>query len=179
MEHVQPIPETSVLIILDGNSCHKKLVIINYTKHYNIHMTCISPNNGHKLQPLDQVFMKPFKTAFSEVCGPWMRQNPGLQITKQEVACLVFPTCIKACHLDVTINGFNLIGIFTLNPGTFSELHFVKSLLTDVRQSQEQSQFVCPLFQGSIKLQNLPGGLLVLNVLETAHQLPLFMRSQF
>jgi hypothetical protein len=62
-----------------------------------------------------------------------MRQNPGLQITKQEVACLVFPTCIKACHLDVKINGFNLIGIFTLNPGTFSELHFVKSLLTDVK----------------------------------------------
>jgi transposase len=116
VQHVQPTPQKPVLLILDGHSSHKELAVMNYAIDNNIHMISTPPHTTHKLQPLDRTFTKPFKTAYSEACGLWMRQNPGLRITEQEVAALVSSAYTKICRLDIARNGFSCTGIHALNP---------------------------------------------------------------
>ncbi|KAJ4428642.1 hypothetical protein ANN_24687 [Periplaneta americana] len=52
-------------------------------------MLSTPPHTTHKLQPLDRVFMKPFKDAYYEACGLWMRKNPAARITEYKIASLV------------------------------------------------------------------------------------------
>ncbi|CAK1578440.1 unnamed protein product [Parnassius mnemosyne] len=65
----KPSKEKPALLILDGHSSHKDLAVISYAKENHVHMLSTPPHTTHKLQPLDRVFMKPFKDAYFEACG--------------------------------------------------------------------------------------------------------------
>ncbi|KAJ4442421.1 hypothetical protein ANN_04007 [Periplaneta americana] len=137
IKHRKPTPQNPVLLILDGHSSHKELTVISCARESNVHMISTPPHTTHKLQPLDRMFMKPFKAAYAEASAMWMRQNAGLQITENEISGLVSTTYAKSCRLDIARNGFLCTGIHPLNPGVFTENDYLPSLLTDIPEAQE------------------------------------------
>ncbi|KAJ8942136.1 hypothetical protein NQ318_021644 [Aromia moschata] len=75
IKYANPSKERPVLLVLDGHASHKDLRVITFAREHNIHMISTPPHTTHKLQPLDRPFMKPFKDAYYEACGLWMRKK--------------------------------------------------------------------------------------------------------
>lgn len=133
----KPSKEKPVLLILDGHSSHKDLAVISYAKENHVHMLSTPPHTTHKLQPLDRVFMKPFKDAYFEACGLWMRANSGARITEYEIAAMVSQAFTRVARLDIAKSGFQCSGIVPLNPNIFTNLDFLPSAVTDVHLQSE------------------------------------------
>jgi hypothetical protein len=53
MNHVQTIPKTPPLIILEGLLCHRELAVKNHATKHKIHVICIPPYITHELPPMD------------------------------------------------------------------------------------------------------------------------------
>lgn len=81
------------------------------------------------LKPLDIVFMKPFKDAYSSACARWMRCNSDMRIIELEIA-LVSAAYSKVCRLDIAQSGFQCKGIVPVQPDIFSDVDFVASEMT-------------------------------------------------
>lgn len=128
----KPSKEKPVLLLLDGHCSHKDLAVISFAKENNVHMISTPPHTTHKLQPLDRVFMKPFKDAYFEACGLWMRANSGARITEYEIAAMVTQAFTRVARLDIAKSGFQCTGIVPLNPNIFTNLDFLPSAVTDV-----------------------------------------------
>ncbi|KAJ4425831.1 hypothetical protein ANN_27457 [Periplaneta americana] len=103
----------------------------SYVKH--------STNTTHKLQPLDRVFMKPFKDTYYEVCGLWMRKNPAARITEYEIASLVGDV-VRVSRADIAIKGFQCTGIHPLNANVFTELDYLPTMMTDIAMDSNVDQ---------------------------------------
>ena len=132
VKHVRPSKDSPVLLILDGHCSHKELKVILYARKHHVHMLSTPPHTTHKLQPLDRSFMKPFKSAYSEACASWMRQNPGLKITEYDIAQIVCSAYGKVCRMEIAQKGFSCTGIHPFNPSIFSDLDFMPSRITEV-----------------------------------------------
>lgn len=89
VKFTRPTKESPILMVLDGHSSHKTLDVINFCRDNHIYLISTPPHTTHKLQPLDRSFMKPFKNAYNERCGIWMRANAGARITEYDIAGLV------------------------------------------------------------------------------------------
>lgn len=139
----KPSKEKPVLLILDGHSSHKDLAVISYAKENHVHMLSTPPHTTHKLQPLDRVFMKPFKDAYFEACGLWMRANSGARITEYEIAAMVSQAFTRVARLDIAKSGFQCSGIVPLNPNIFTDLDFLPSAVTDVPLQSEAEVNIC------------------------------------
>ncbi|KAJ8932481.1 hypothetical protein NQ318_001656 [Aromia moschata] len=90
------------------------------------------PHTTHKLQPLDRTFMKPFKDAYYEACGLWMRKNPGARITQYEIAGLVNTAFTKVSRNAIAQKGFECTGIVPFNAQIFDDLDFMSSEMTNI-----------------------------------------------
>lgn len=137
MKFSKPSKEKPVLLILDGHCSHKDLAVITYAKENNVHILSTPPHTTHKLQPLDRVFMKPFKDAYFEACGQWMRTNSGARITEYEIAAMVSQAFTRVARLDIAKSGFQCTGILPLNENIFTDLDFLPSAVTDVPMQSE------------------------------------------
>lgn len=133
-QHTQPSKEHPVLLILDGHGSHKELAVIEYARANNIHMLSTPPHTTHKLQPLDRVFFKPFKSAYASACALWIRSNSCARISDFDVAALVNSAFSKAARLDIAQSGFKCSGIYPFNRDIFTELDFLPSQMTNVEE---------------------------------------------
>ncbi|XP_066600972.1 uncharacterized protein [Prorops nasuta] len=124
---------------LYGHCSHKSLAVITYAKDNHVHMLSTPPHTTHKLQPLDRVFMKPFKDAYSEACGSWMRANAGLRITEYEIAGMVAQAFTLVARLEIAKSGFLCTGIMPYNPNVFNNLDYLPSTVTDVPAKDKES----------------------------------------
>nr|XP_023030423.1 uncharacterized protein LOC111518260 [Leptinotarsa decemlineata] len=76
IKHTNPIPESKVLLILDGNFSHTRNIdVIELARKNNVDILSLPPHTTHKLQPLDKTFMGPLKTYYSEEIRMWIRDN--------------------------------------------------------------------------------------------------------
>lgn len=132
VQHVRPTKESPVLLILDGHSSHKTLEVIKFCKENFIELLSLPPHTSHKLQPLDRTFMKPFKNAYHERCGVWMRKNAGARITDYDIAGLVSEAYLKVARVDIAVSGFQCTGIYPFNPHNFSDTDFLPCDLTNI-----------------------------------------------
>jgi len=100
---------------LDGYGSHKDLKVIEYAQDNHIHMLSTPSHTTHKLQPLDQVFFKPFKQAYRSASASWMHQNPGARLLEYDVAGLINTAFTKVARLKIAQNGFRCTGIQTFD----------------------------------------------------------------
>ncbi|KAJ4430391.1 hypothetical protein ANN_22607 [Periplaneta americana] len=128
----------------DGHISHKDLEVITYARNQNIHMLSTPPHKTHKLQPLDRVFMKPFKDAYYEACGLWMRNNPVARITEYEIASLVGDAFARVSRAEIAVKGFQCTGIHPLNPNVCTELDYLPSMMTDIAMDSNVDQTESP-----------------------------------
>ena len=129
-QHVHSSAARPVLLILDGHSSHKDLKVIEYARDNHIHMLSTPPHTTHKLQPLDQVFFKPFKQTYRSASTSWMCQNPGAQLMEYDVAGLN-TAFTKVARLEIAQNGFHCTRIQPFHRKIFSDLD-LGSALTDI-----------------------------------------------
>lgn len=127
VERTRPTKEEPVLLILDGHSSHKDLNVILFAKTHHVHMISLPPHTTHKMQPLDRAVMRPFKAAYNQACGVWMRKYRPLKISQKDVAGLVNTAYTSICRMDLAQSAFACTGLWPLNPGVFTELDFIPS----------------------------------------------------
>ncbi|XP_022819194.1 uncharacterized protein LOC111351487 isoform X1 [Spodoptera litura] len=128
----RPSKESPILLLLDGHSSHKTLEVINWCRDNNIHLISSPPHTTHKLQPLDRSFMKPFKNAYNEQCGMWIRANAGARITEYDIAGLVSDAFKKVARYEIAAAGFRCTGIYPFNENIFSDLDYLPSDITNI-----------------------------------------------
>ena len=69
VKFIQPRKSYPVLIIMDNHKTHtKNLDLINFARDSGLILLSLPPHTSHKLQPLDQTFFKPLKSAFNAAC---------------------------------------------------------------------------------------------------------------
>ena len=83
--HVRSSKERPVLLILDNVDAHTSPTAIDLAHENGVVMLTIPPHTSHYLQPLDQTYYGPFKTAFGVAMGGWMRFHPGCIVTIYDV----------------------------------------------------------------------------------------------
>lgn len=67
VKHVKPRAEDPVVLILDGHYFHtRNLDVIDFARQNFVSIVYRPPHSMHRMQPLDVVFMKPFKTFYSQ-----------------------------------------------------------------------------------------------------------------
>ncbi|KAJ4427599.1 hypothetical protein ANN_25247 [Periplaneta americana] len=153
--YANPSVQNPVLLILDGHISHKDLEVITYARNQNIHMLSTPPHTTHKLQPLDRVFMKPFKDAYYEACGLWMRKNPAARITEYEIASLVGDAFARVSRAEIAVKGFQCTGIHPLNPNVFTELDYLPSMMTDIAMDSNVDQTESPIVRPMLPLPDM------------------------
>ncbi|KAJ4437385.1 hypothetical protein ANN_17529, partial [Periplaneta americana] len=129
---------------IDGHVSLKDLEVITYARNQNIHMLSTPSHTTHKLQPLDRVFMNPFKDAYYEACGLWMRKNPAARITEYEIASLVGDAFARVSQAEIAVKGFQCTGIHPLNPNVFTELDYLPSMMIETAMDSNVDQTESP-----------------------------------
>ena len=125
VERTRPTKEEPVLLILDGHASHKDLDVILFARQHHVHMISLPPHTTHKLQPLDRAIMRPFKAAYNQACGVWMRKYQPLKISQKDVAGLVNTAYSSICRMDLAQSAFTCTGLWPLNPNVFTDLDFI------------------------------------------------------
>ena len=112
VKFIQASKSYPVLIIMDDHKTHtENLDLINFAKVSGLILLSLPPHTGHKLQPLDQTFFKPLKSAFKAACQLWMQSHPGRHKTVENLGKLFKTAYIKSAALKNAINGFKCTGI--------------------------------------------------------------------
>lgn len=111
--------ESPILMVLDGHSSHKTLDVINFCRDNHIYFYYRS-------------FMKPFKNAYNERCGLWMRANAGARNTEYDIAGLVAEAFKKVARYEIEA-GFRCAGIHPFDKNVFTDLDYLPSDITNIK----------------------------------------------
>ena len=127
--YAKPTPERPVILLLDGHN--KTLAAIDFCRSHNVTLISFPPHTTHRLQPLDLCFFGPLKSFYNVACDNWMTMRPGQRIGFYDIAGLFKTAYLKAATMDKGINGFEVSGIYPLNPNKLTDADFAPSLLTE------------------------------------------------
>ena len=78
----------NTLILYDGHKFHISLTLTEWAKQRNVILFVLSPHTCHITQPLDVGVFGPLKCLYNRECQAYLQKNPGISITKYEVARL-------------------------------------------------------------------------------------------
>ncbi|GBM47784.1 hypothetical protein AVEN_260068-1 [Araneus ventricosus] len=131
IEHSNPGPKMSVMLIIDGHNSHtKSLELDNFAQANNVVLLCFPPHTTHRLQPLDVSFMALLST-FYEQTRKWLINHPGRCVTIYQVGKLFKVAFLRAATVQTAVKGFEIIGIYPLNRDVFPEYLFAPSETTE------------------------------------------------
>ncbi|KAJ4437521.1 hypothetical protein ANN_17666 [Periplaneta americana] len=88
-QHVKASLEDKVLLVLDGHSSHKNLVVLEYAKTNGVIMVCLPPHCTHRMQPLDVAFFGPFKIFYDQEITRWLKAHSGGVVTQYQISSIL------------------------------------------------------------------------------------------
>ena len=91
------------------------LTLTDWAKRHNVILFVLPPHSSHLTQPLDVGVFGPFKRMLHNECQSYMRQNPGISISRYDIAHLTSKPYTKALCPDNLISAFRKVGIFPFN----------------------------------------------------------------
>jgi hypothetical protein len=71
-------------------------LISDWAKKHNVVLFVLPPHTSHLTQPLDVGAFGPLKSMYSKECQMYLQKNPGINITKYEIAELTRRPYLKA-----------------------------------------------------------------------------------
>ncbi|KAJ8941411.1 hypothetical protein NQ318_010158 [Aromia moschata] len=69
---------STVLLILDGASCHMDIGVFDLAKMYQISILCLPSKTTHELQPLDKAVFRSFEHFWESELLKYWEQNPSV-----------------------------------------------------------------------------------------------------
>lgn len=103
------------LILYDGHRSHVLLTLTEWAKEHNVILFVLPPHSSHLTQPLDVGVFGPFKRMLHAECQTYMRQHPGISITKHDIAKLTATPYTRALSTENLVSAFRKTGVFPLN----------------------------------------------------------------
>ena len=100
------------LILFDGHKSHISLTLSEWAKQNNVILFVLPPHTSHLTQPLDVGLFGPFKSNYYQECQLYLQKNPGISITRYEVARLTAKPYLKAMSPHNISSAFCKAGIF-------------------------------------------------------------------
>ncbi|KAB0803072.1 hypothetical protein PPYR_02666 [Photinus pyralis] len=136
---VKSTTDDPVLLVIDNHVSHCTLKAYNFCRENGIVILTIPPHSSHRTQPLDVTFYKPLKTAYNAECDKFLKSRPGERITTYELAEIFNKSFSRIATPDKAIKGFEVTGIFPMNPDVFSDDDFMAAEnIKAIQQAQQQ-----------------------------------------
>lgn len=104
--------QPATLILYDGHKSHISLTLTEWAKKRNVILFVLPPHTSHITQPLDVGVFGPFKAYYNTECQTYLHNNPGISISRYEVADLTAKPYIKAVCPANVISAFRKSGIY-------------------------------------------------------------------
>ncbi|XP_052268555.1 uncharacterized protein LOC127869937 [Dreissena polymorpha] len=123
--------EHPTLILYDGHRSHISLTLAEWAKANNVILFVLPPHSSHVTQPLDVGIFGPFKNIYYQECQHFMKLNPGLNITKYNIAQLTAKPYLKALSPENLISAFKKTGISPYNKLAISDSQIAPSTIFD------------------------------------------------
>ncbi|KAF2898701.1 hypothetical protein ILUMI_07476 [Ignelater luminosus] len=95
-----------ILLILDNYSFHTNVELINYARSCHIQMLSLPPHSNQKIQPLDRIFSKPFKTFYYETTDDWTACHPGHTLSIYHFAEIAAKAFQETATVEKVVEGF-------------------------------------------------------------------------
>ena len=105
-----------VLLLIDGVRCHISIETLEFCATNDIILYILYPNATHLIQALDLVLMGIIKTAYKEEVWQWLIANLGEVFDKYIFIKVFMKVWDRAAKVEHAIRGFELSGIYPLNP---------------------------------------------------------------
>ena len=104
----------------DGHKSHLSITLAEWAKKRNVVLFVLPPHTSHLTQPLDVAVFDPLKSQYYKQRQSYLQQNPGISITRYEVAKLTARPYLKALCPDNITAGFKKSGIYPFNSQTLA-----------------------------------------------------------
>ena len=128
------------LILYDGHKSHINLTLTKWAKERNVILYVLPPHTSHLTQPLDVGVFGPFKNLYYRECQRYMHENPGMSVTKYEVASLTSRPYTKALCPSNIISAFRKSGVYPLNRSNIDSVQTAPAAIYATSESPEQLQ---------------------------------------
>ena len=142
-------PSSKVLLLYDGHKSHYCASLIEWARDNNIILFVLPPHTSHILQPLDICVFGPFKRIYYSLCDKFMKENPGMVISRYNLCSLICRASQLAATPANIVSAFKKAGIYPFNRHAIpDELVAPASVFTSqavvnpVRQSKSLDSFL-------------------------------------
>jgi hypothetical protein len=92
------------LLLYDGHRTHINLTLTEWAKYHNVVLFVLPPHTSHLTQPLDVGVFGPLKAMYNKECQLYMERNPGINISKYQVAKLTNKPYMRALSSENLIS---------------------------------------------------------------------------
>jgi hypothetical protein len=121
--------ETPSLVLYDGHQSHVNLTLKEWPEKRNITLFVLPPHTSHPTQPLDVTMFGPLKSMYNRECQTYLRNNPGINITKHKIAELTAKPYIRALCPENLISGFQKTRIYPLDKSVITNSQLAPSTI--------------------------------------------------
>ncbi|XP_060608620.1 uncharacterized protein LOC132760626 [Ruditapes philippinarum] len=111
----------ATLILYDGHKSHLSLTLNEWARQRNVVLFVLPPHTSHLTQPLDVGVYGPFKAFYYTECQQYLQHNPGVYITKYEIASLTSKPYLKAFSPSNITSAFKKSGIYPFDGSQISK----------------------------------------------------------
>ena len=125
------------LVLFDGHRPHISLTLTKWAKAHNVILFVLPPHTSHLTQPLDVGVFGPFKAIYNKECQTYMKNNPGLTITKYQVAELTSRPYMKSLTPENLTAAFRKTGIYPFDSQVISDSQVAPAVIYQSQQTEQ------------------------------------------
>jgi hypothetical protein len=119
----------STLLLYDGHRSHINLTLTDSAKKHNVVLFVLPPHTSHLTQPLDVGAFGPLKSMYSKECQMYLQKNPGINITKYEIAELTRRPYLRALSSENLMSAFRATGIYPFDKTVLTTAQMAPSVI--------------------------------------------------
>ena len=144
------------LIMYDGHKSHLRLTLTEWARQRHVVLFVLPPHTSHLTQPLDVSVFGPLKNHYYRECQTYLHQNPGITITRYEVAALTTRPYLKALCPENIQAGFRKSGIYPYNTQVFSASQLAPAVIYHADEEGPSNEGTSSNDPSAIEIQNEP-----------------------
>ena len=132
-----------VLVLYDGHKVHLSLTLTDWAKDHNVVLFVLPPHTSHLTQPLDAGIFGQLKKLYNRECQSYIHSNPGISITRYEIARLTAKPYTRAFTPENISSAFKKAGIYPFNDLEITNIQTAPSpivTMDDVSTNQSDTE---------------------------------------